>query len=89
MRMGYRPLKRRRRFFPAASTTRCKVGTSRVCFRSGATDREGAIEFQGWGQVTVDAPKEFQPCLRIGPDKVTLELEAQGRPAGGSGGLAR
>lgn len=53
---------------------------ARVCFRSGATDREGAIEFQGWGQVTVDAPKEFQPCLRIGPDKVTLELEAQGRP---------
>ena len=53
---------------------------ARVCFNSGATEREGAIDFKGWGIDTLNAPSGVMADASVKPEVATLSFKASDRP---------
>jgi hypothetical protein len=53
---------------------------ARIRFRSGQSEREGAIEFQSWGIESIDAPLNLGPRVELQANGLRLDLCATTRP---------
>ena len=53
---------------------------AKLRFRSGATEREGAIEFHAWGIESIDVPRELLARTDPLANGLKVELRAEGRP---------